>query len=76
MYELFNEVENKALRAYNRAVMCVNLKADVGENEARKYLENFNEEDKKGIAAILMGIKGYGAEAVKQVIINVSNKLA
>ena len=73
MYELFNEVENKALRAYNRAVMTVNLKTDINDDAARKYLNNFDEEDRKHIAVVLMGIKTHGAEAVKRAIIHVNN---
>lgn len=73
MYELFNEVESKSLRAYNRAVMTVNLKTDVSEQAAREYLQNFNDEDRKGIAAVLMGIKMHGSEAVKRAIIHVNN---
>lgn len=73
MYELFNDVDNKALRAYNRAVVCVNLKTDVGNEKAREYLENFDEEDRTSIAAVLMAMKVHGSEAVKQAIIRVNN---
>lgn len=73
MYELFNDVDNKALRAYNRAVVTVNLKADVGDAKAREYLENFDEEDRTSIAAVLMAMKVHGSEAVKQAIIRVNN---
>lgn len=73
MYELFNEVGSKSLRAYNRAVMTVNLKTDVNDDAARKYLSNFDEESRKQIAAVLMGIKIHGAEAVKRAIIHVNN---
>lgn len=41
----FNEVKNKTLQAYNRAMYAITLLHTVGEEEATRYLGEFSAKD-------------------------------
>ncbi|MGL4584068.1 MAG: hypothetical protein ACRCVU_13945 [Flavobacterium sp.] len=67
-FETFNDVQDIALRTYNRAVTATNIVEGFNEGKARDYLNQFTEAEQKGIMAILVGINKFGADKVKQAI--------
>ena len=38
-YSLFDDVEDRELQAYNRAVVMRNISADMGDNAVKEYFE-------------------------------------
>lgn len=69
-YSLFNDVESKSLRTYNRCVTATNIKQARGEQAAKDYMERFSELERKRMFAMLQYIMAVGAEAVKRQIGN------
>lgn len=65
----FNEIDSPLLRTYNRAVMATNLLEQYNEDEAEQYLNQFTDNDKAAIHAILLAIRIYGVERVEQKVI-------
>lgn len=65
-FDTFNEVENTLLRAYNRAVMALNLNVDEGKECASRYLSMFSDKENAAIYALLAGMDKYGAETIKK----------
>lgn len=65
-HNTFDEIENRLLQSYNRAVMCSNLLEQYDEGECEKYLNNFTDNQKAAIQAVLLAIRVYGVDAVKQ----------
>lgn len=65
-FDTFNEIENPLLRAYNRAVMSLNLNGDEGKECAARYLAMFSDKENAAIYALLSGIDKYGPEAIKK----------
>lgn len=57
----FNDVESVVLRTWNRCAIVFNLRADVGEEEARNYVAQFDDVSKKQIKAMFdyIAVKGY-----------------
>lgn len=43
----FDDIEHMPLRVYNRVVMSHNIAADAGEEAAREYVAQFNENERK-----------------------------
>jgi len=66
MPERFNDVENKSLRAFNRATMAYNIKEDAGSVKAAKYLEGFSKQEKAEILGIMSYICANGLEQTKR----------
>lgn len=58
----FDDVQNVCLRTWNRCAIVFNLRADAGADEARNYVEQFDDVSKKQIAAMFdyIALKGYG----------------
>lgn len=65
-FDTFNEIENPLLRAYNRAVMSININVDEGKECAARYLSMFTDKENAAIYALLTGINKYGPEAIKK----------
>lgn len=65
-FDTFNEVENPLLRAYNRAVMSINLNVDEGKECAARYLSMFSDKENAAIYALLAGIDKYGPDTIKK----------
>lgn len=57
----FDDVESVVLRTWNRCAMTFNLRADVGEEEARNYVGQFDDVSKQQIKAMFdyIALKGY-----------------
>ena len=53
----FNDIEDKDLRDYNRAVVVFNLANDEGPVVASNYFMQFSAEDKRGIIDVLTVIR-------------------
>mgnify|MGYP000170967219 CR=1 FL=1 len=71
--DLYNEIEDLYLRAYNRLVVAFNLNSEGHADKATKYLEQFNQDDKVSIAIVTSDIQTQGWEKVKKLI---SSKLS
>lgn len=65
-FDTFNEIENPLLRAYNRAVMSLNLNGDEGKECAARYLSMFTDKENAAIYALLAGINKHGPELIKK----------
>lgn len=65
---LFNDIKDVKLQTWNRCAIVFNLTADQGPAVAKKYLEQFSEEDKKKIYGMFDCIKKFGYEAVRKQI--------
>jgi hypothetical protein len=57
----FDDVQNVCLRTWNRCAIVFNLRADVGEDEARNYISQFDDVSKQQIKAMFdyIAVKGY-----------------
>lgn len=57
----FDDVQNVCLRTWNRCAIVFNLRADVGEDEARNYVSQFDDVSKQQIKAMFdyIAVKGY-----------------
>lgn len=65
----FNDIENKDLQAYNRAVMFYNIWEDMSLDAAKEYIKDFSQEDKLRMAIIIERVKKHGADYVKAEVI-------
>ena len=61
-FSLFNEVENVALRTWNRCVVALNINADNGKDLCSQYLNQLDKVSKLQVMAMLQYIKARGAE--------------
>lgn len=75
-HNTFEEIENVLLRTYNRAVMCSNILEQYDEDECERYLTNFTDNQKAAIQAILLAIRIYGVDAVKQKVLQDATTVA
>lgn len=69
-YSLFNDVEDKALRTWNRCVVMFNIHSDHGEKFSENYANCLSKVEKMQVMAMLQYIKVKGAEAVRNEINN------
>lgn len=68
-FELFNNVKDPILQAYNRVVMVFNLKEDFGETIVRQYLNKVSSKDKHSMLVISNAIEKYGKDTIlKQIL--------
>lgn len=65
--ELFNDIENPIVRAYNRAVTAVSIHQEEGAQATKHYFENFSEQERLSVAAMLMSIQKDADETKKRV---------
>ena len=63
-YSLFNDVEDAALRTWNRCVVMLNINKDLGEDFVRGYGESMNDIERMQMMAMYQYIAVKGAEAV------------
>lgn len=66
---LFNDVQDPALRTWNRAAVMFNLTADRGLEVARQYMEKLDDVSKKQVYAMLNVVAAQGYEKTKQKVI-------
>lgn len=66
----FNDVESVKLRAYNRAVMAMNLAEENGDADTRAYFQTFSDAERGQIFAMLLAIKQDPEETKRQVILD------
>tara|TARA_R110000772_G_scaffold129472_1_gene237575 strand:+ start:2403 stop:2687 length:285 start_codon:yes stop_codon:yes gene_type:complete len=67
-YSLFNDVEDAALRTWNRCVVMCNVNKDNGEGFSEGYGECLDKVGKMQMMAMLQYIKVKGAEEVRKEI--------
>lgn len=67
-YSLFNEVDDAALRTWNRCVVMCNMNKDNGKDFAEGYGNSLSQVDKMQMLAMLNYIKARGAEEVRKEI--------
>lgn len=65
-YPTFDEVEDRAARAYNRLAVAHNIAQDVGEEKAKAYLEKFSPREKMEVMAMIAQVLAKGREAVRK----------
>jgi hypothetical protein len=61
----FNEIEDKALRTYNRCVMFYNIMEDSGKEPAQEYISQFSRGDREDMVGLILRVKKEGLEKVK-----------
>jgi hypothetical protein len=64
-YSLFNDVEDAALRTWNRCVVMCNMNKDNGKDFTEGYGNSLSKVDKMQMMAMLQYINVKGAEAVR-----------
>jgi hypothetical protein len=64
-HNLFNEIENPALRTWNRAAIMFNLLEDVGPEEAKIYANMLDDKARLQVYAMCQYIKAKGYENVR-----------
>lgn len=64
-YSLFNEVEDAALRTWNRCTVLFNINVDQGEGFVQGYAESLNEIERMQMMAMYQYIAIKGVDAVK-----------
>jgi hypothetical protein len=64
-YPTFDDINNTTLRVWNRCAMASNLLDDKGPVESQKYMEQFEEKDKKQMLVLFTYIKCKGYEKTK-----------
>lgn len=68
-YSLFNDVEDKALQAWNRFVVMMNILSDTkSEQESTNYVNHFTDEEKISIKETGRMIREQGVAAVRATI--------
>jgi hypothetical protein len=65
-YPTFDDVEDRAVRAYNRVAVAHNIHQDVSEEKAKEYLAKFPARDKMEVMAMIAQIIAKGREVVKK----------
>lgn len=63
-YDLFSDVDNNMVRAFNRLNTIVTINEDISETIAAKYLDQLSDNCKKEVAVMAQWIKREGREAV------------
>lgn len=66
---LFNDVQDPALRTWNRAAVMFNLMADRGIDTAKAYMSKFDEVSRKQVYAMLQLVQAQGYEETKKKVI-------
>ena len=66
----FDNLSNRALRAYNRFVTMSNLNADFGKSTAQEYFDQFDEDSQREMRSMSAIVKGLGVERTKEMIMS------
>ncbi len=67
-YPLFNDVSDDLLRAWNRMRIAANIMQDVGDDNSKEYLENFNDTDLMQIELLALMASIHGEEEIQKQI--------
>ena len=67
-FNLFDQIEDRQLRAWNRCAMIFNIGGSHGPKAMSTYAENFSADDKKDITDMFLRIKENGYESTKALI--------
>ena len=67
-YPTFEDVDNRLLKCYNILQVANNIREDISEADAQKYLDCFPEDVLSSVASLCALIKHNGIEVVKQTI--------
>jgi hypothetical protein len=62
---LFNDIENKELQAWNRAAVAFNTLKEHGLDKMKTYLSKISTEERKLVASVFTRIKEEGYEKVR-----------
>lgn len=65
--ETYIDIQNPALRAYNRAVTSLTIFEEDGDQATREYFQQFSDQDRTAIAAMMIAIKRNPEETLKRV---------
>ncbi len=66
-YSLFNEINNPALRAWNRMEMALSISEDLSDGMAEAYLNRLDENEQMQVFVLASAIKARGdKESVKR----------
>lgn len=63
----FHDVENPVVSAYNRAITSLSIFDEDGEEPTREYFQQFSENDRSAIAAMMIAIKRDPEATLKRV---------
>jgi hypothetical protein len=69
-FNLFNDIEHRPLRIYNRAVMFHNIYEDHGKYSAEDYANSFTKEERLEMAQMTALVKKLGTKRVKEMVTN------
>lgn len=72
---LFNEVENRELQAWNRCSVFFNMFGDQGKVPAQMYVAQFSDDDKKSILAMFDRVKHEGYNETRAAVMRDASTL-
>lgn len=68
-YQLFNDIEDKALQAWNRFIVMMNIIKDTGSRqEGTNYMNHFGVDDKVRVKETVRLVKDKGYSTVRATI--------
>lgn len=68
-YQLFNDIEDKALQAWNRFIVMMNIIKDTGSRqEGTNYMNHFDHSDKVRVKETVRLVKEQGYSTVRATI--------
>lgn len=66
-FNRFEDINHVPLRVYNRAVTMLNIQKDFGRDKLEKYIESFNEGERKQMYVMTQFIKNKGMAEAKRI---------
>lgn len=69
-YSLFNDIEEAALRTWNRCATMFNINSDHSPEESKGYAEQLSDLERKQVSAMFAYINAKGYETVRKEINN------
>lgn len=69
-YSTYNDIESGKVKAWNRLAAFYNITKDVGQAQARSYMDHFNDIDRSQINKTIKDIKAKGYMAVRKEVMN------
>ena len=73
-YPLFNGLTNTNLQAWNRLAVYFNIISAVGMEEAKSYLQKFNDFDRQRIKGVAERVKQRGYTTVRREVLMENSK--